>query len=165
MHAGKTSQQQERQMQTRLASAADEVVKLLTEAKEQGHLVILRTSPPSHVDVRTPLLMALNWLFNLSPAEGRALIELMQYGQVSREALHVAMSPDGTAVSNIKTIDVVVSRMRRKLASHGIKIVTVWGLGFKLAEGARNRIHQQLVGQGLIPEPDGAEHTDRPHPE
>src|SRR5262249_25099731 len=131
---------------------ANEVAELLNEAMRRGHLVVLRTSPPSHVDARTPLLLAINQLFQLSPAEGRALVELLEHKQVSRQALHVAMSAAGTPVSRIKIIDVVVSRMRRKLAPHGIEIVTVHGLGFGLAEGARDKIHQQLAeyDSGLI---------------
>jgi DNA-binding response OmpR family regulator len=126
-------------------SAASEVAELLNEAISRGHVVVLHTSSPSHVDARTPLLLALNHLFGLSPAESRALVKLMGHKQVSRQAMHAAMSPDGSPVSKIKTIDVVISQMRRKLAPHGLAIVTVHGLGFKLAEGAHDRIRRLLA--------------------
>jgi DNA-binding response OmpR family regulator len=135
-------------------SAPDEVAKLLQEAMDRGHLVVVRASPPPHVDPRTPLLLALNQIFQLSPAESRALVELMEHKQVSREAMHAAMAHDGNPTSQIKTIDVVVSRMRRKLVPHSIAIVTVHGLGFRLAEGAHDRIRKLLAkyDPGLVPE-------------
>jgi hypothetical protein len=146
----------------KIASVADEVVGLLNEAKARGHLVILRTAPAPHVDVRTPLLMALNWLFKLSPTEGRALMQLMQHGQVSREALHDAMSPDGKAVAQIKGIDVVVCKTRKKLAPHGIVIETIWGQGFRLTEGTREKIRKLLVDAGLDPTPAARIAPDQP---
>src|SRR5262245_40323542 len=124
------------------ASASNEIVELLQEAKSRGHLVILRASPPSHVDAKAPLLIALNRLFGLSPAEGRALAELMEHQHVSRQALHAAMAHDGTPVSQIKTVDVIVCKLRRKLAPHHIEIVTIWGLGFRLADGGYERIRK-----------------------
>jgi hypothetical protein len=48
-------------------------------------------------------------------------------------------------VSRINVIDVIIYNMRRKLAPHDLKIVAVHGLGFKLAEGARERIRKLLV--------------------
>jgi hypothetical protein len=145
----------------KIASVADEVVGLLKEAAARGHLVILRTAPAAHVDVRTALLMALNWLFKLSPTEARALMQLMQHGQVSREALHAAMSPDGIPVSQIKGIDVVVCKMRKKLAPHGIEIETRWGQGFWLADGTRDRIRKILADAGLDPMPAAGVEPDR----
>lgn len=126
-------------------AAASEVAELLNEAMSRGHVVVLRASPPSHVDPRTPLLLALNHLFGLSPAESRALVELLGHQQVSRQAMHVAASADGTPVSRINVIDVIVYNMRRKLAPHDLKIVTVHGLGFKLVEGARDKIYKLLA--------------------
>jgi hypothetical protein len=127
------------------SAAASEVAELLNEAMSRGHVVVLRTSPPSHVDPRTPLLLALNHLFGLSPAESRGLVELLGHQQVSRQAMHVAVSADGTPVSRINVIDVIIYNMRRKLAPHDLKIVAVHGLGFKLAEGARDRIRRLLA--------------------
>src|SRR5262245_34092724 len=111
-----------------VVSAPSEVAELLNQAMSQGRLVILRTTPASPNDPRTPLLIALNQLFKLTLAEGRALVELMEHGYVSREALHTATSPDGNPVSKIKVIDVIICTLRRKLNGHGIKIVTVYRL-------------------------------------
>jgi DNA-binding response OmpR family regulator len=126
-------------------TSADEVAKLLKEAMSRGHVVVLRTSPPTHVDARTPLLIALNQIFQLLPAESRVLVELMEHGRASREALHVALSPDGNPVSKIKVVDVVVCKLRGKLAPHGIEIATVWRLGYALDSKARDKIRKLLA--------------------
>src|SRR5262245_30584003 len=138
-------------MQTKLATAVDAVAELLNQAAARGHLVIVRASPPPQVDTRTPLIMALNRLFGLTPTESRALIALLENKQVSREALHTATSHDGNPVSKIKTIDVSICKLRKKLTRHGIEVDTIYGLGFKLAEGARDRIYQQLADAGFDP--------------
>ena len=40
---------------------------------------------------------------------------------------------------------VVIHRLRRKLTPHGIEIVTIWGHGYRLAEGGRDRAHKLLT--------------------
>jgi hypothetical protein len=72
-------------------------------------------------------------------------VALLERKQVSREAMHAAMAHDGTPVSKIKTIDVILGRMREKLKPHGIEINTVYGLGFRLAEGAHDKINRLLA--------------------
>jgi DNA-binding winged helix-turn-helix (wHTH) protein len=148
-----------------VVSAAGEVAELLNEAAARGHLVIVRTSPPPD-NARTPLLLTLNQIFQLSPAEGRALVALMEHGHVSRQAIHAAMSGDGNPVSKTKIIDVVVSRMRRKLAPHGLAIVTIYGLGFKLGEGAHDRIRRLLAEHNpeLVLEHEAVESKDNTKP-
>jgi hypothetical protein len=125
-------------------SAAHELVGLLKDAAARGQLVVVRTAPPP-ADARTPALLACSQLFGMSPGEGRALLELVKQGQASRETMHTAMSHDGKATSTRKTVDVVVSRMRRKLAPYGLEIVTVHGLGFKFGDGARDRIRRLIA--------------------
>jgi DNA-binding response OmpR family regulator len=122
----------------------NEVAELLKEAMSRGHLVVIRASPPSHVDARTPLLLTLNKLFGLSPAEGRTLLELMQHQHVGRVALHAAMSTEGTPMSKPRTIDVVVCKLRRKLVPHGIEIGTVYRLGYVLDAKSRDRLRELL---------------------
>jgi len=149
-----------------VVSAANEVAELLNEAAARGHLVIVHTSPPPD-DARSPLLLALNQLFGLSPAEGRALIELMDHQHVSRQAIHAAISRDGNPVSKTKIIDVIISRIRRKLAPHDIAIITIYGLGFKLGDGAHDRIRKLLTehNPALVLEHEAVESKDdmKPH--
>jgi Transcriptional regulatory protein, C terminal len=128
-----------------IVSAANEVADLLKEAAARGHLVIVRAAPPSHVDPQTPLFVACNRAFGLTAAEARAFIELVGHPHVSRAALHTAIGGEG----KIKGVDVVICRLRKKLGPHGIEIVTVWGQGFRLVDGARDRIRKILADAGL----------------
>jgi hypothetical protein len=132
---------------TAFTSAPNEVAELLKEAMGQGRLVILRTStvPPN---AEASLLAALNLLFKLTATEGRALVELMEHQHVSREALHAAMARDGNPISQLKTIDVVIHKLRKKLKPYGIDISTIWGSGFALAESGRDKIQKILAGFG-----------------
>ena len=47
-----------------------------------------------------------------------------------------------------KTVDVVVSQIRQKLATHDVKIIPVWKQGYRLAEDSRDRI-RELLGAGI----------------
>jgi hypothetical protein len=127
------------------ASAANEVAVLLNEAAARGHLVILHATPPPQADVKTPALLAFSQLLGMSPAEGRGLLELMKNGQVSREAMHAAMTHNGTPTTGRKIVDVVISRMRKKLRPLNVEIATVYGLGFRLGDGAREKIRRLLA--------------------
>ena len=118
---------------TTFASAPDEIAVLLREALAQ--LRTIRAAPPPD-DTQTQLLIVFSQLFKLTAAQGRALAALMEHGQVSREAMHAAMADDGIPASNIKTVSVIIGTMRKKLEPFGIEVETVWGIEFRLAEGA-----------------------------
>jgi DNA-binding response OmpR family regulator len=136
---------------TMAAAASNEVAKLLKEAADRGHLVILRAAS-MHDDARASLLMTLSQLFQLTAAQSRALMALLEHKQVSREAMHTAMAHDGNPTSQIKTIDVILSKMRAKLRPYGVEITTVHGLGFRLTEDAGDKINRLLAehGAGII---------------
>jgi hypothetical protein len=74
-------------------------------------------------------------------------VRLVKYDHATRQEIHSAMA-DGDPVTGNKIIDVVISRLRRKLAPHSIKIATIWGLGFRLAEDSRDRIRKLLAAYG-----------------
>ena len=117
---------------------------------DRGHLVVLHASPPPD-DSKTSLLITLNQLFKLSPTEGRALVELMTQvrqpdGPARRHVPRWHPGVGGTAI-----IDVIINRLRGKLASHDIEISTVRGLGFKLAEGAHDKIDRLLAEYNAEP--------------
>jgi hypothetical protein len=148
------------------ATAANEVAELLKEAAVRGLLVVIHAVPPSHVDPRAPLFVACSGAFGLTVAESRAFLELMQHKHVSRQGLHDAIGGKG----KINNVDVIVCRLRQKLRPHGIAIATVWGQGFQLAEGAREKIRRRLAKHdpGLVPEPprplsQGSTKSDQPH--
>ena len=129
---------------TTVASASNEVAELLKEALDRGHLIVLRTSPP-HDGAKASRLVAIKQAFGLTLAQSRALMALLECKQVSRETMHAAVAPDGKPTSKPKIVDVVLGKVRAKLASHGIKIDTIYGFGFKLAAGGRDKIDRLLA--------------------
>jgi DNA-binding response OmpR family regulator len=75
--------------------------------------------------------------FNLSPAEGQAFAKLLGGNFVTREELHTAISNPG---ATLKVVDVTISKLRRKLAEHGIKIINRYKRGYRLDQNTRNLI-------------------------
>jgi DNA-binding response OmpR family regulator len=120
---------------------------LLQEAIDRGQVVVIRSLTPLHV---SPLVATCSLRFGLTHAESRALVQLLEHEHVSKQALHAAISPDGDM--KLKTLDVVVCHLRKKLKPHGIAITTIWGQGYALDREARDKI-KQITGHdaGLIP--------------
>jgi hypothetical protein len=80
-------------------------------------------------------------------------VDLLKRGYASKDELHRAISRDDPPTTGIGIVDVIVSRVRQKLAPHGIKLLTVHGLGYRFAEDARSKILQTLTahGAGIVP--------------
>ena len=77
--------------------------------------------------------------FGLTGHEGRALKALMARGApISRASLLAAIYFDGLAdeVPEIKTIDVMICKLRQRLKRFGIVIDTYWGEGYRLKDRA-----------------------------
>jgi DNA-binding response OmpR family regulator len=55
----------------------------------------------------------------------------------TKERLHAALSDEIEPETDIKLVDVIVCKVRRKLAGHGMEIVTHWGRGYSLAPQTR----------------------------
>ena len=51
-------------------------------------------------------------------------------------------------MTNIQGVGVTIHTLRKKLASHGIDIINIYGLGYRLAEGARDRTRKLLADYG-----------------
>jgi two-component system response regulator TctD len=98
-----------------------------------GRLRLERSGPACWIDER---------LLDL-PAREIALLRalMLQTGKaVPRERLHQAVFPDSDATSAAQTasdpLDVVVHRLRRRIASAGVEVVTLRGVGYVLCEDA-----------------------------
>ena len=77
--------------------------------------------------------------FGLSGYEGRVLKALMARGvPCSRPSLLASIYFDDSAdeVPEIKTVDVMICKLRRKLKRFGIEIETHWGDGYRLKDRA-----------------------------
>jgi hypothetical protein len=126
--------------------STDEVVRLLQEAAQGGHVTITimpdtrsrldraLTLPPQQRSPEIALALTCRLLFGLTFGEACMLLPLLKQTHASKEELHVAISLDGKPVTNIKIVDVMLTRLRRKLAPHGVKIGNIYGVGYRLPE-------------------------------
>ena len=145
-------------------SDSNEVVALLKAAIAQGRVVLIPTSdrpaiqhhidraltapPVRGSDDETTFTVTCGLLFGLTHAEARTFVKLLKHDLVARTELHAAMSAVDNPTTRGKIIDVVVCRLRKKLGPYGIKIDTVRGFGFKLADDARDIIRKLLAEYG-----------------
>jgi two-component system cell cycle response regulator CtrA len=83
---------------------------------------------------------------------------LLKRSRVHREALHRLLylqEPE----TELKIIDVFVCKVRKKLAPFGVVIQTIWGQGYTLAEGSREKL-LALDHSRLFQEPVGGEYRN-----
>jgi DNA-binding response OmpR family regulator len=108
------------------------------------------TAPPLRTE--SSLIAVCCQAFGLSLAESRIFVALLKHDHVSKAGLHAALFPDGDPVTNIKGVGVTIHTLRKKLARFGIEIINIYGLGYRLAEGARDRTCKQLAeyGQDIV---------------
>ena len=102
------------------------------------------TAPPLRSKNESSLVAICCLLLKLAPIESRAFVKLIKHDFVSREELHAAISHD----TDIKIVDVVIYRLRRKLLRHRIEIHTIRKLGYRLHQNARDRIRKILAEYG-----------------
>ena len=105
------------------------------------------TAPPLRSNSELSLVVTFCVLFELTRAEGRALVRLVKYDHATRQEIHIAIA-DGEPATGANIVDVVIGRLRRKLKSHDIEIATIYGLDFRLAADSRERIWRLLADYG-----------------
>jgi hypothetical protein len=125
-----------------------DAVALLQDALATGHTVLLSLSAPPRVNRTPPLATTCRRAFGLTLAEALVFAELLAHGQSERGPLQDAMSHNGTRAPTTKSLSVLMCKLRRKLAVHGITIDLLWGQGYALAGGARARAHEILAAHG-----------------
>ena len=140
-------------MQENFAPPASDVAEVIREALSCGHTVIIPRppgqphSPPS--ESGASFAMTCRVLFKLAPAESRAFAALLAKNQVSRGELHQAITQDDAPLTDQKGIDVLVHKMRKKLARHNIAVTAIWELGFTIDKATRDRVHKILAEHGV----------------
>lgn len=98
--------------------------------------------------------MGIEWplFLGLTGKEGKMLGALMRREMQSKDSLWMALY--GTRVDDgpeIKIIDVFVCKIRKKLARFGITIDTIWGQGYRLPPGMREKIKAAVNDQAGSP--------------
>jgi|SRR5580704_8845528 hypothetical protein len=91
------------------------------------------------------LVMLLSRKVKTTPQEGRLLLVILRRGHASREQLLLAADHGNQSEpSQIKLVDVVVCKMRKKLVPLGITLQTVHSLGYQMTEVDRRKIWELL---------------------
>jgi DNA-binding response OmpR family regulator len=88
------------------------------------------------------VIFPLEW--KLTGQEARFLAALVNArrpdGAVSKEHIHEAMSASEEVHTELKIVDVICCRVRKKLAPYEIDVQTVWGFGYYLEADVRQRL-------------------------
>lgn len=129
-------------------------VKALQNALAAGHTVTLTLGVPPHID-RTPLLAtACRQVFGMTRTEAMVFVALLERGHAERETLQAVMSSsNGNPAPTDESLSMIVGKVRRKLASHGVTIGVLWGQGYIVGEGDRVRVRKLLAEYGQNAEP------------
>lgn len=88
-------------------------------------------------------------LFMLTAHEARLFGMLLQRETCTKEQLMSALyslRANDDDEPEIKIIDVYVCKARKKLASFGIEITTIWGRGYMLTEPMKRRARELING-------------------
>jgi two-component system cell cycle response regulator CtrA len=83
---------------------------------------------------------------DLTRSEATVLGVLMKNRTVRKSGFMIALYGDRIGdPPDIKIIDVVVCKTRKKLAQHGIEIKTVWGIGYEMPEESKVRARELIT--------------------
>lgn len=130
----------------------DEVLTIVTEAKEAGQIIAVPAADwprgtrrddrrPAMVPIRSGEIMesvgALMWGFKLTHQQATLLAALLCRPDQTKASLHAAVCRDGANPSHPKIVDVLICKIRPKLLAKGIVIETVWGRGFRTMQAAK----------------------------
>jgi DNA-binding response OmpR family regulator len=99
-------------------------------------------SPHKIVEDEKETLMRTARKMKLTKLESRILLVLLRRGQASREQLHMAVednrgNPDDA--TDIKIVDVVICKMRKKLERFGLELNTIHSFGYEMTDEYRSK--------------------------
>lgn len=97
------------------------------------------------------LMFRIAQVLRTTKLESRILGVLLRRGSAHREQLHEEVefnrgNPD--TPTDIKIVDVVICKLRKKLAKAGLKLLTVPGQGYVMPEDARKLAWSLIQGDG-----------------
>jgi DNA-binding response OmpR family regulator len=102
--------------------------------------------PPLHTE--SSLVSVCCQALGLSLAESRLFVVLLKFDHATKADLHRALAPNGGPVPTVKAVGVTVHFLRRKLAPFGVEVINTYGVGYRLAQGARDRTRKLLATYG-----------------
>lgn len=151
----------------------DEVLTIVTEAKEAGQLIAIPASDwprgsrrearlPTQAPIRASeidaAVGALMWSYDLTHQEATLLAALLRRPDQTKASLHaIVCADDADAATHPKIVDVLVCRIRRKLRPHGLEITTLWGRGLRLEMPARTALLTAITAYNVAHGEEAAE--------
>lgn len=87
-------------------------------------------------------------VFGATHLEAGVLIPLLRRPEARRESIHdfiESRRPGADVATDIKMVDVVVHKLRKKLKKFDIQIVTKWGWGYKIEPDQRKKAINMLM--------------------
>jgi DNA-binding response OmpR family regulator len=88
------------------------------------------------VENRDQLLIAVQQLFNLTPTEVGLLLVMVHHPNLLKNRMHEM---------SVKTLDVHVCNIRKRLEPFGIEISTLWGQGFQFSADNRRKVMDLIL--------------------
>src|SRR5579862_8433162 len=140
-----------------LAIPSDTIYEMLRTARDQGKLIEMPKDdwPPGSnrraraVFTGTPLeqeealVSACARFFKASPLEAAMLATMLRRDQITKERLHTVIEQNrptqGQVPVDVKMVDVMICKLRKKLRAHGINVETIWGIGYLMSSADRDR--------------------------
>lgn len=102
----------------------------------------------THLESEDALRTACTRYFNASPLEAAMLALMLKRDEVTKEQLHAVIEnarPPGREITEIKMVDVMICKLRKKLKPRDIEVKTMWGLGYYIARIHRDRAISLLL--------------------
>lgn len=84
-----------------------------------------------------------------SPLEAAMLALMLKRDEVTKVQLHSVIEanrPPGKEITEIKMVDVMICKLRKKLVIYNVAIQTIWGVGYYIARPDRERAINVLLG-------------------
>jgi DNA-binding response OmpR family regulator len=90
--------------------------------------------------------------FKATPLEAAMFTMLMRRDEVTKVQLHSvieACRDPNKETTEIKMVDVMICKLRKKLVEHQIKIETMWGTGYFISKADRTTVFTKLLGAAV----------------
>ena len=86
------------------------------------------------------LVVALQHLIGITHQQALLLSVLIKKPRATKDVLHAAAQSISERQTKPKLIDVVIHKLRRRMARHGYRVMTIWGGGYYLYPEDRKAI-------------------------
>lgn len=102
----------------------------------------------TRLDNEDSLKCACTRYFKASPLEAAMLALMLKRDEVTKAQLHTVIEQSrgaGKEPTEIKMVDVMICKLRKKLSPHTIEIKTMWGLGYFMPRQSRDHATALLL--------------------